>query len=115
MGLFSRGPKGERCRVCKELMEAREERLYAMPSVTVGHYVRREHGEWYRRGLVPISSKAQIPTGMYGARAKLYKCPRCGQEKAVITPFLPVRDAEKTELPVTLEYLELEAFLGERH
>ncbi len=112
MGLFSKGPKGEKCGVCKGLMELREERLYAMPSVMVGHYSQHEHGKWYRDHLVPIESKSQIPTGIYGARVRLYRCPNCGQERAVVTPFLPVRDAEKPELPVTLEYLELDAFLG---
>lgn len=112
MGLFAKGPKGEKCSVCKGIMEPGEERLYAIPSVMVGHYTRREHGKWYRDNLVPIDAKSQIPTGMYGARVRFFKCPGCGKERAVITPFLPVRDAEKTELPVALEYLELDAFLG---
>lgn len=112
MGLFSKGPRGEKCRVCKGVMELREERLYAMPDATVGHYVEHTQGTWFREHLVPIESKSQIPTGMYGARVKLYRCPGCGKEKAVVHPFLPVREAEKTEFPVTLEYLELDRFLA---
>ncbi len=112
MGLFSKGPKGEKCKVCKAILEKREERLYAMPGVYVGHYKEHPHGAWYRDNLVPIDSKAQIPTGIYAARVELFKCPRCGKEKAVVHPFLSVRDSEVTEFPVTLEYLELDAFLG---
>lgn len=112
MGLFSKGPHREKCRVCKAMMDKREERLYAMPRVMVGHYRQQTRGAWYRENLVPIASTSQLPAGIYCARLELWQCPSCHQEKAVIRPFLPVRDAEMRELPVTLEYLELDALLG---
>lgn len=113
MGLFSKGPRGERCKICKSALEKRSETLYAMPRVYVGHYKEQTHGAWYRENLIPVESKAQIPTGVYAARVELWRCPQCGKEKAVIRPFLPVRGNEMAELPVTLEYLELSAFLGQ--
>lgn len=112
MGLFSKGSKGEKCKICKEVIEKREERLYAMPRVYVGHYTEHTHGAWYRENLVPIDSTSQLPAGVYAARVEFWRCPRCGKEKAVVRPFLPVRDSEMREFPVTLEYLELDAFLG---
>ena len=111
MGLFKKGPKGEKCSVCKEIMELKSEQLYAMPNHHVGHYGVKEEGAYFKRNLVPIESKAQIPTGMYACRARLYHCPKCGHEMIRFHPFLPVRDQEMAEFPVTLEYAELDAFL----
>ena len=113
MGLFRRGPAGERCPVCKTPMEERWTRLYAMPSVLAGQYTERKSGDWYRRNLVPIDTPDRIPSGIYAARVTLCRCPACGREKAMIRPFLPVRGREVREFPVTLEFLELEAFLRE--
>ena len=103
MGLFSKGPKGEKCKVCKSLLEKREERLYAMPKITVSHYTPHDKGSWYRDNLVPVESKSQLPSGMYAARVELWRCPSCGKEKAIVRPFLPVRGSEMAEFPVTLE------------
>lgn len=112
MGLFSKGPKGEKCRTCKAVMEKRWERLYAMPQVYVGHYTECTHGAWYRDNLIPLDDVSRLPSGIYAARVELWHCPVCAREKAIVRPFLPVRGYEKMELPVTLEFLELDAFLG---
>lgn len=98
------------CPQCQEEMEKRRRRLFALPQY-VGHYESHQEPDYYRRKLVPVQRKAEIPTGMYACGAEEFACPLCGYRHVRLTIFLPVRDQEKFEDAVFFKEGELDGFL----
>jgi len=92
-------------------MEVIRKRLYAMPEQRVGHYVPHDDSGYYIKNLLPVSRKADIPTGMYACGLIAYRCPNCGHRAVKVSVFLPVRDAEKVEQALYFENGELDEFL----
>ena len=114
MGLFDkllRKYQDDWCRDCKCAMEKNRKQLFALPDMTVGHYVRHEDAGYYRKHLRMVDKKADIPAGMYACGAIQYRCPECGKRLTKLDPFLPVRDEEKHETPILFEQGELDEFL----
>lgn len=99
------------CSECTSEMEILRRQLYALPTMTVGHYVSHDDPEYYKKHLVPVEKKAQIPTGMYACGMTAYRCPQCGHRAVKLMVFLPVRDAEKGEQGLYFEHGEMDDFL----
>ena len=99
------------CRGCKREMEEARRQLFAVPSMSVGHYVEHTDPEFYEENLYIVDRKADIPPGMYACEAVSYRCPACGGRVTVLDPFLPVRDQEKHEGKVVFRDGELDGFL----
>lgn len=99
------------CRDCKCVMEKVQKQLYALPSVTVGHYVERKDPQFYAKNLYTVDKKADIPSGIYACGAIQYRCPECGKRLTVLDPFLPVRNEEKHENSVVFRNGELDDIL----
>lgn len=98
------------CENCLTQMETVKKQLFYMPQ-SVGHYTRHEDAGYYIKNLIPIEKKAQVPTGMYACGMYVYRCMQCGARYVKLTPFLPVRDAEKNELPLLFMKGELDALV----
>ena len=99
------------CSECTSEMEVIRRQLYALPTMTVGHYVRHEEPEYYKKHLVPVEKKAEIPTGMYACGITAYRCPQCGHRAVKLSVFLPVRAEEKAEQGLYFEHGEMDDFL----
>ena len=99
------------CRECKCAMEKLRKELFALPNMTVGHYVEHKDAAYYRKNLRVVGKKADIPPGMYACGAIQYRCPECAKRVTVLDPFLPVRDEEKHEGSVVFRDGELDDFL----
>ncbi|EOS23851.1 hypothetical protein C806_02637 [Lachnospiraceae bacterium 3-1] len=99
------------CNLCQSEMDVMHKQLYAMPDVTVDHYVSHESADYYRKHLVPVEKKAQIPAGMYACGFHIYRCPNCGHRRTKLTTFLPVRDQEKIEEILFFDHGELDDFI----
>lgn len=100
MGLFANLGKRHRpdwCKVCKHETEKVSRLLFAVPCMSVGHYVEHTDPEFYQKNLCLVEGKADIPAGMYACAATQYRCQSCGRRVTVLDPFLPVRDQEKHE------------------
>ena len=114
MGLFGKMLarfQDDWCKDCKCEMEKSHKRLFALPDMSVGHYVRHEDADYYKKHLRIVDKKADIPPGMYACGAIQYRCRSCGRRVTVLQPFLPVRDEEKHEIHVLFEHGELDEFL----
>lgn len=96
------------CKSCKTEMNTVSCRLFWMP-MTVGHYIDHKDAGYYLKNLQPIMNKAQIPPGYYACEANMYRCPDCGRRVAAISPFLQVRNEEKTEITRRFENGELDS------
>lgn len=99
------------CNLCQSEMDVVHKQLYALPDLTVDHYISHETADYYREHLVPVSKKAQIPPGMYACGLHAYRCPNCGHRRIKLTTFLPVRDQEKIEEILFFDHGELDGFL----
>lgn len=99
------------CSECTAEMEIIRKQLYAMPEQLVGHYVPHDEPDYYRKHLVPVNRKAEVPTGMYACGIIGYRCPQCGHRAVKVSVFLPVRDEEKVEQNLYFEHGELDALL----
>ncbi len=99
------------CSECTSEMEVIRRQLYALPTMTVGHYASHEDPEYYIKNLVPVERKAEIPTGMYACGITAYRCPQCGHRAVKLLVFLPVRDMEKPEQGLYFEHGEMDALL----
>lgn len=99
------------CSECTGEMEVIRRQLYALPTMTVGHYVIHEDPEYYKKHLVSVDRKAEIPTGMYACGITAYRCPQCGHRAVKLAVFLPVRDVEKPEQSLYFEHGEMDDFL----
>ena len=99
------------CSQCTAVMEVRRRQLYAMPEQTVGHYISHKEPEYYKKHLIPVEKKADIPTGMYACGIIAYRCPECGHRAVKLSIFLPVRGEEKSQEGLYFEAGELDDFL----
>lgn len=112
MGLFNKLKaklNGDWCKQCAVQMTESRRKLFALPTMTVGHYADHENADYYLKNLVPVSKKADIPTGMYACGIIEYRCPQCTNRVVKVCPFLPVRDAEKNEIAHIYENGELDS------
>lgn len=99
------------CSKCHSEMEVVRKQLYALPNMMVGHYEPHEAPEYYKKNLVKVSRKAEIPTGMYACGLHAYRCTNCGHQAVKLTVFLPVRDEEKQEQLLYFDKGEMDDFL----
>lgn len=112
MGLFNNLKaklNGDWCGSCKVKMEEARQRLFALPTMRVGHYCDHENADYYLKNLVPIFNKSEVPVGMYACRLIEYRCPQCGRTLVKACPFLPVRDAERVEIAHIFKNGELDS------
>ena len=96
------------CRECRLEMEESGEQLFALPCMSVGHYVEHTDPEFYQENLYAVAQRADIPPGMYACAASQYRCSGCGKRVTVLNPFLPVRDQEKREGSIVFRNGELD-------
>ena len=99
------------CGSCQSRLKLEREQLYALPCRTVDRYVRCDDAGFYKRALVKVKGKADIPTGMYACRVHRYRCPMCGKKMVRLTVFLPVRDEEMVEQILRFEDGEMDGFI----
>lgn len=102
------------CNLCQSEMDVMHKQLYALPDLTVGHYSSHESPEYYRKHLVPVTKKAEIPAGIYACGLHAYRCPQCGHRRVQLTVFLPVREEEKTEEILFFDHGELDDLIYPR-
>ena len=103
------------CSKCYMQMDVTDRRLFALPSMYVGHYVSHHDAEYYIKNLLPVEKKTDIPTGVYACGVKAFRCPNCGNRAVLLNVFLPVRDMEKPEDAVLFENGELDGVLNKTH
>ena len=99
------------CSQCQSEMDVVRKQLYALPTQRVGQYREQDDPAYYKKNLVPVEKKAQIPTGMYACGMHVYRCPQCAHRAVKLTVFLPVRDQEKTEQLLYFEDGEMDDFV----
>lgn len=99
------------CSQCQNEMNITGQWLFALPEMRVGHYVRHEDADYYKKHLVPIMQKSQIPAGMYACNLYVYQCPSCGHQAVKLVVFLPVREEEKLEQGLYFEKGEMDDFV----
>lgn len=99
------------CSECTTEMEPIRRQLYALPTMMVGHYSSHSEPEYYKKHLIPVERKADIPTGMYACGITAYRCPQCGHRAVKLFVFLPVRGEEKGEQTLYFEQGEMDDFL----
>lgn len=99
------------CSKCQSEMNVEKKKLYMLPMM-VGHYTSHSSPDYYKKNLVPVLKKADIPTGMYACGVISYKCPKCCNRAVKLSIFLPVRDQEKPEDAFLFEKGELDDFLN---
>ncbi|MCM1257718.1 MAG: hypothetical protein NC307_07670 [Roseburia sp.] len=98
------------CSHCQSEMDVVGKQLYMLKDMMVGHYKTHEDAAYYKKNMVPVTSKAEIPTGVYACGMHQYRCPQCGHRAVKLTVFLPVRDMEKTEQILIFDKGEMEGF-----
>ncbi len=114
MGIFQKlkaALKDDWCSGCTVQMDEVGKQLYALPSMTVGHFQDIEDPNYYVQNLVKIQKKAEIPAGVYACGTYLYHCPQCGKTVAKLVVFLPVRDQEQVDGAHLFENKALIGFL----
>lgn len=99
------------CSQCQSSMDVVHKQLYALPTMTVGHYYSHDEADYYKVNLVKVNKKAEIPTGMYACGMHVYRCPECGHRAVKLTVFLPVRDHEKQEQLLYFDNGEMDDFI----
>ncbi len=91
------------CKKCGRSMNHPHQRLFAITDMRVGHYESHTEIDYYRGALWPVTSRSEIPAGVYACRAEEFHCPRCGRRKVKLTIFLPVRHHDKPEEIITFD------------
>ncbi len=99
------------CSKCYAEMTLVGKPLYALPEMRVGHYVSHGDAAYYKKNMVPIQQKAQVPAGMYACGMHIYRCPQCGHRAVALTVFLPVRNEEKIEQQLYFENGEMDDYV----
>ena len=79
------------CSECTSVMETRKKQLYMLPQL-VGNYVSHSNASYYKKNLIKVNKKAEIPTGYYACGIYEYRCPKCNNKLVKLSIFLPVRD-----------------------
>lgn len=98
------------CKQCTEVMEVKKLQLYMLPQI-VGNYVSHKDASYYKKNLIKVDRKADIPAGYYACGAHLYNCRHCGYKYIKLSVFLPVRDYEKYEDTIIFENGEMDDFI----
>lgn len=98
------------CKNCFNEMDIKHKQLYMLP-MTVGHYYSHKDANYYKKNLIKVHRKADIPTGQYACGIISYKCPQCGYKMTKLSIFLPVREEEKQEESIYFENSEFDEFL----
>ena len=98
------------CTQCQHEMNVTAPSLYALPELSVGHYVSHEDAAYYKKHMVAIQQKSQIPAGMYACNMYVYQCPQCGHRAVKLIVFLPVREEEKIEQGIYFDKGEMDDF-----
>ncbi len=101
------------CSKCYTPMREVNRKLFMLPMM-VGHYVSHDKAEYYKKNLVPVEKKADIPTGMYACGVIVYHCSDCSNHVVKLSIFLPVRNQEQYEDAYLFEHGELDDFLKEQ-
>lgn len=113
MGLF-RKVRGifhdDWCSQCQSEMDVIYKQLFTLPHIMVGHYINHDDASYYKKNLVKVSKKADIPTGVYACGMHAYHCPYCGHKAVKLTVFLPVREEEKIEQILYFDHGEMDDF-----
>lgn len=99
------------CSQCQNEMDVVHKQLFALPELTVGHYVTHDDAAYYKKNLVKIQKKAEVPTGMYACGMHVYQCSMCGHKAVKLTVFLPVREEEKVEQVLYFDKGEMDDFV----
>ncbi len=98
------------CSKCQTQMDETFHQLYMLPMM-VGHYISHKDANYYKRNLIKVNRKADIPIGTYACGVISYKCPECGHQIVKLSIFLPVRDQEKYEETIYFDNEELDDFI----
>lgn len=98
------------CSKCYEPMDVYKKELYMLPMM-VGHYVSHTNPNYYKKNLIKVNSKKEIPVGTYACGIYVYKCPACSHKATKLSIFLPVRDVEKSEDAFLFENGEMDDFI----
>lgn len=99
------------CKKCTNEMSIIKKQLYMLP-MYVGHYTSHQDASFYKKNLVRVEKKADIPTGQYACGITKYRCSDCQFERVKLSIFLPVRDIEKFEEVIFYENGEMDDFLN---
>lgn len=99
------------CSSCQCPMEMVKKQLYAIPGMSVGYFAPMEDACYFKKALVKVEKKADIPTGIYACGIHHFRCPQCGRNLTKLTIFLPVRDQEMVEQVLYFKNGELDDFL----
>lgn len=100
------------CPTCTKEMDLEKKELYMLPMI-VGHYVSHQNADYYKRNLIKVTKKADIPTGQYACGMYVYKCKNCNKKVVKLSIFLPVRDVEKYEDTIFFNNGELNSFINQ--
>lgn len=114
MGIFKKAKawlRDDWCTECAVPMDAQKKQLFLLP-MNVGHYESHNDAGYYRRNLIRVSKKADIPAGTYASGTYLYHCPGCGKHVVKVVNFLPVRDQEQIEEAFAFEDQDLYDFIN---
>lgn len=84
------------CKNCLEEMKLIKKELYYLPQ-TVGNYTSHKSVDYYKKNLIKVNKKSEIPTGYYACGILKYHCPTCNFNRTKLSIFLPVRGIEKLE------------------
>ncbi len=98
------------CSICKTEMAETKRQLHMLP-MTVGNYTAHSDAAYYKKNLVKVEKKAEIPAGYYACGIIAYQCPACGHRAVKLSIFLPVRDQEQYEDAYLFEKGEMDDFL----
>ena len=98
------------CKKCSFPLEEWKRQLFMLP-IIAGHYVSHKEADYYRKNLVKVNSKKDIPVGYYACGIYVYHCSFCGNKRVKLSIFLPVRGEEKLEEVLYFEEGELDSFL----
>lgn len=98
------------CSDCQKEMLEIYKQLFMLP-ISVGHYISHNNAEYYKKNLVKVNNKKDIPIGIYACGIKKYRCSTCGKTLVKLSIFLPVRDQEKYEETICFTNGELDTFI----
>lgn len=98
------------CSNCQLEMTETYKQLFMLP-ISVGHYISHDNAEYYKKNLIKVKNKKDIPIGIYACGITKYRCSTCGKALVKLSIFLPVRDEEKYEETICFKNGELDAFI----
>lgn len=84
------------CDKCGGVNDETYKQLYMLPQ-TVGHYVSHKDPSYYKKNLIKVNKKADIPVGTYACGMIEFTCRECNRKCVRLVIFLPVRNQEKNE------------------